>query len=87
MTIVPIRAVDYARRNRLPFAYENPLCSGQVRRDHADVGEKVLHRDARVRFDRDSGFVGPKHVYTNVYRPFTDAGLCRRASSRARMMN
>lgn len=69
LTIVPIRAVDYARRNRLPFAYENPLCSGQVRQDYAGVGEKVLHRGPRVRLASigDSGFARSKHVYECVY--------------------
>lgn len=62
-----IRAVDYARRNRLPFAYENPLCCGQVRRDYADVGEKVLHRGPRrtLRYDWDSGFAG-RNTCTDV---------------------
>lgn len=76
MTIVPIRAVDYARRNRLPFAYEDPLCSGQVRRDHADVGEKILQCGPRLR----SLSIGipdlrDRNTCTNVYRPLVDTGL------------
>lgn len=71
MTIVPIRAVDYARRNRLPFAYENPLCSGQVRRDHARiVGEKILHCGPRVRFvSIGIPDLRDRNTCTNVGRP------------------
>ncbi|KYQ54864.1 hypothetical protein ALC60_06205 [Trachymyrmex zeteki] len=66
---IPALMQNTYKRNRLPFAYENPLCSGQVR-SFASIGILDLRN---------------RNTCTNVYHPFTDMGLCRHISPCIRM--